>query len=1431
MTNIFVNNLGDLIEAQRSSYYRFLQKGINEELKSLPRPLFKQLPSSFIETDIALKLQGKQKFFQITTCFFYFHLNSIKILGPTDTLRNCHRTDNTYSIKIYIRGDYTYHYDAQNFAHLAQLEELFEKNEKKDNPTNSIFKFLKKSNFGLKRIRVKKDFYLVDLPLLTEAGSFLVNGCEKIIINQLIRSPGIYFKKEFLSPTETSYTATLISNHGLWTKILLKPSKKEILRKNFQNFYISYKEQIGKKTKELLEKENKGLYAVFICFSEFRVSHSLREFLKEELKNLKDEKSSSKEQEKNFNNEEFHLLDFFYFLGFTTREICDSINDYDSLDFKDFQKNSIFFKKENPASQLLFSLLLKKIFYARKAGCFSIGKAGRYRVNKRLGLNLPSDLEHLTSYDIFEIINKLLELKNNLIFPDDIDHIKNKQLRGVGELLQNQLKIGLARALKSPRWQFQNTNFETPPDSFLRIFLKQRYQKLKKILDYTNLIKKTLLKKKIQLSKQELQILTQKLYRSLLVQSETYTFFLEEILLLPLRNALNQSIKEFFSLNPLSQYSDQINPLSELNHKRKISLFGPNGLKRDHLSTAIRNIHPSQYGKICPIETPEGESAGLVMSFSSFARISAYGWIETPYLLINKSKVLNFKKPFYLNPEQESRSKIIPLENTLTTNSELKGEFVPTKENYIFSIRRAKETNFLTLSPFQIFSIGTSLIPFVEHNDGNRALMGSNMQRQALPVLIPESPFVGTGLEANVALESVFVLKSECEGKIVYSSSNSIKIADELGQKISYFLLKYFRSNQELAIIQKPIVWIGEKVYSGQIIADSPSTVQGELAVGKNIFLAYMPWDGFNYEDAIVISERLVTENALTSLHISEHKFVVNISRDQGSIFREKLPIGHEILTNKLPSLSASKQRHLGEDGLVKKGAYVRSGDVLVGKLTVIDSGQISPYEKLLNDLFELSSDDIGYQKNIINDTLVLPELKLIDIKFKLELQLIYKALKLIKLSNCNSRLKKLLSLKILKGIKKNLLKNLKKKTLFKQIFCLAEIVENNIFSLERDQLDKLTQIKKLLLEKEIKKSTFKDTSFRVPANSEGRVLEVRKFTENFNNDDMQLVDFSQIIQIFLLEFKKVEIGDKLSGRHGNKGIVSRIVATEDMPNLPDGTIVDILLNPLGVPSRMNVGQLFECVLGLASFEIGKDFKIQAFDEIYGEEASRCLVHQKLKEASILSKLNWLYAQEHPGKILLMDGRSGEIFDNPITVGVAYILKLIHMVDEKMHARCTGPYNLITEQPLGGKSKKGGQRFGEMEVWALEAYGVSHTLQELLTVKSDDMETREEIYEALVNGTKIEKPTPALPEAFLTLLKELNALGIDFQFHKNTVFSKTIKNKKINIFEIIEDKLKIKELLLMKKEEFSTKNSKELKEELLNKEYEKKRLLQKKLFN
>jgi len=692
------------------------------------------------------------------------------------------------------------------------------------------------------------------------------------------------------------------------------------------------------------------------------------------------------------------------------------------------------------------------------------------------------------------------------------------------------------------------------------------------------------------------------------------------------------AIKEFFGSSQLSQFMDQTNPLAELTHKRRISALGPGGLTRERAGFAVRDIHPSHYGRLCPIETPEGPNAGLINSLATHARVNEYGFIETPFWKVENGVVLKQGDPIYLSADLEDECRVAPGDVATDADGKILADLIPVRYRQDFEKVPPEQVDYVQLSPVQVISVATSLIPFLEHDDANRALMGSNMQRQAVPLLRPERPLVGTGLETQVARDSGMVPISRVNGTVTFVDATAIVVRDEEGVDHTHFLQKYQRSNQDTCLNQRPIVRQGDPVIVGQVLADGSACEGGEIALGQNVLIAYMPWEGYNYEDAILVSERLVNDDLYTSVHIEKYE-----------IEARQTKLGPEEITREIPNVAEESLGNLDEMGIIRIGAFVESGDILVGKVTPKGESDQPPEEKLLRAIFGEKARDV------------------------------------------------------------------------------------------------------------------RDNSLRVPSTERGRVVDVRIYTRE-QGDELP-PGANMVVRVYVAQRRKIQVGDKMAGRHGNKGIISRILPREDMPYLPDGTPVDICLNPLGVPSRMNVGQVFELLMGWAASNLDCRVKVVPFDEMYGAEKSQQTVEAFLKEAASQPGKDWIYNPDSPGKLLLTDGRTGEPFDQPVAVGYSHFLKLVHLVDDKIHARSTGPYSLVTQQPLGGKAQQGGQRLGEMEVWALEAYGAAYTLQELLTVKSDDMQGRNEALNAIVKGKPI--PRPGTPESFKVLMRELQSLGLD----------------------------------------------------------------------
>ena len=1044
-------SLPDLVEIQRASFCWFLEEGLAEEIKNFS-------PITDYADNLELHLLGDE----------------YKLKYPKYSINECKRRDATYSVQVYVPA-----------------------------------RLINKETGTIKEQKV----FIGDLPLMTDRGTFVINGAERVIVNQIVRSPGIYYKSETDKQGRRTYSSSLISNRGAWVKF--ETDKNDLV-------WVR------------IDKTRKIAAHVFLKamgLSDSDIYNGLRhpEYLKKTFR-----------VEGNYTIEE------------------SLIQMYAKL--RPGEPATV-----NGGQQILYS----RFFDPKR---YDLGKVGRYKLNKKLSLSIPENIRVLTPQDTLAAIDYLINLKFDLGEIDDIDHLGNRRVRSVGELLQNQVRVGLNR---------------------LERIVRERMT----ICDANSLTPNTLVNPK----------------------------------------PIVAAIREFFGSSQLSQFMDQTNPLAELTHKRRISALGPGGLNRDRAGFAVRDIHLSHYGRICPIETPEGPNAGLIGVLATHARINSYGFIETPYYRVDNGQTLNQAAPIYLAADQEDEFRIAPGDTPINEKLEIKNEIVPVRYRQEFTTTRKELVDYIAVSPIQVISIATSLIPFLEHDDANRALMGSNMQRQAVPLLYPESPLIGTGLEAQAARDSGMVMVSLEDGIVTYISADRICVTNKEGKEISYNLQKYQRSNQDTCINQRPSVWLGEEVVTGQVIADGAATEGGELALGQNILVAYVPWEGYNYEDAFLISERLVYNDVYTSVHIEKYE-----------IEARQTKLGSEEITRELPNVGEYSLRKLDENGIIVIGSWVESGDILVGKVTPKGESDQPPEGKLLRAIFGEKAKDV------------------------------------------------------------------------------------------------------------------RDTSLRVPNGGRGRILDVRIFTRE-KGDELP-AGANIVIRVYVAQTRKIQVGDKMAGRHGNKGIISRILPRQDMPYLPDGTPVDLVLNPLGVPSRMNVGQIFESLLGLAAEHLNKRFKIVPFDEMHGAEASRVLVNDKLMNARNITGKDWIFDLKHPGKIRLYDGRTGDPFDNPVMVGISYMLKLVHLVDDKIHARSTGPYSLVTQQPLGGKAQHGGQRLGEMEVWALEAFGASYTLQELLTVKSDDMQGRNETLNAIVKGKPI--PRPGTPESFKVLMRELQSLGLDIGAYK-----------------------------------------------------------------
>ncbi len=1043
--------LPDLVEVQRASFKWFLEKGLIEELKSFS-PI----------TDYTGKLE------------LHFIGEEYRLKRPRHDVEEAKRRDATFASQMYV-----------------------------------TCRLINKETGEIK----EQEVFIGELPLMTERGTFIINGAERVIVNQIVRSPGVYFKDEMDKNGRRTYNASVIPNRGAWLKF--ETDKNNLL-------YVRV---------DKTRKINAHVLMRAMGLSDNDVVDKLRhpEFYKQSIDSANDE---------GINSEDQALLELYKKL-----------------------------RPGEPPSVSGGQQLLHSRFFDPKR--YDLGRVGRYKINKKLRLTVPNNVRTLTHEDVLSTIDYLINLELDIggASLDDIDHLGNRRVRSVGELLQNQVRVGLNRLERiiKERMTVGETDSLTPA-----------------------------------------QLVNPK--------------------------PLVAAIKEFFGSSQLSQFMDQTNPLAELTHKRRISALGPGGLTRERAGFAVRDIHPSHYGRLCPIETPEGPNAGLINSLATHARVNEYGFIETPFWEVEKGRVMKEGNPIYLSADLEDECRVAPGDVATDKSGNILADLIPVRYRQDFEKVPPHQVDYVQLSPVQVISVATSLIPFLEHDDANRALMGSNMQRQAVPLLRPERPLVGTGLESQVARDSGMVPITKVNGIVSYVDANEIVVKDVDGNEHVHYLQKYQRSNQDTCLNQRPIVKNGDQVISGQVLADGSACEGGEIALGQNVLIAYMPWEGYNYEDAILVSERMVTDDLYTSVHIEKYE-----------IEARQTKLGPEEITREIPNISEESLNNLDEMGIIRTGAFVESGDILVGKVTPKGESDQPPEEKLLRAIFGEKARDV------------------------------------------------------------------------------------------------------------------RDNSLRVPKTEKGRVLDVRIYTRE-QGDELP-PGANMVVRVYVAQRRKIQVGDKMAGRHGNKGIISRILPREDMPYLPDGTPVDIVLNPLGVPSRMNVGQVFELLMGWAASNLNCRVKVVPFDEMYGAEKSHQTVQAFLEEASKQDGKDWVYNPKDPGKLLLKDGRTGEPFDQPVAVGYSHFLKLVHLVDDKIHARSTGPYSLVTQQPLGGKAQQGGQRLGEMEVWALEAYGAAYTLQELLTVKSDDMQGRNEALNAIVKGKPI--PRPGTPESFKVLMRELQSLGLD----------------------------------------------------------------------
>ena len=1150
---------------------------------------------------------------------------------------------------------------------------------------------------------IVQDVYLGTIPYMTPRGTFVINGAERIIVSQLHRSPGVFFGQSYHTNGTKLYSARVIPFKGSWIEFATDVN-------NVMYAYIDRKKKFPVTTllRAIGYETDKEILNLFDLAEEIKVSKAglkrvlgrklaarvlrtwVEDFVDEDTGEVVSIERNEVIIERDTVLEEDHID---LIVEAEVKTILLHKNESSHNDFaiilNTLQKDTANSGKEahehiyrqlrnaDPPDEETARGVIDKLFFSDKR--YDLGDVGRYRINRKLGKNEPLSNRVLSKDDIVSIMKYLIELSNSRADVDDIDHLSNRRVRTVGEQLYAQFGVGLARMARTirERMNIRDNEVFTPTD---------------------------------------------------LINAKT----------------LSSVINSFFGTNQLSQFMDQTNPLAEITHKRRMSALGPGGLSRDRAGFEVRDVHYTHYGRLCTIETPEGPNIGLISSLCVHAKINGMGFIETPYLKVTNGKVAVNEPVTYLSAEDED-GKVIAQSDA---RYDAKGNFNETKikARYEgdFPMVDAEKLEFMDIAPNQIVSIAASLIPFLEHNDANRALMGSNMQRQAVPLLRPQAPVVGTGLEAKIAIDSRTLLVAEGNGVIEYVDANEIRIRYEQTENDrlvnfgtdtkTYKLIKFRRTNQNTCINLKPIVKKGQKVEKGTVLCEGYATESGELALGRNLQVAFMPWQGFNFEDAIVISEKVVKEDIFTSIHITEYELEVRDTKR-----------GEEELTNDIPNVSEEATKNLDENGLIRIGCEVGEGDILIGKITPKGETEPSPEEKLLRAIFGDKAGDVkdASLKAIPSTSGVVIDKKLFARAKKEKSAKQEDKAKLAKLKDEHE--------KNLKEIKEILIDKLFTVLSGKTSAGIINVYNEEIIAKGTKFTNKnlheidFSNVNATNWTSDAEKN---DVVRNILTNYKNRynqeVAEYRRKEYAISVGDELPTGILKLAKVYLANKRKLKVGDKMAGRHGNKGIVARIVREEDLPFMDNGKPVDIVLNPLGVPSRMNLGQIYETVLGWAAKELDVKFATPIFDG-----ASDDQVLEYTRKAGIP---DW-------GKTYLNDGLSGMRFDQPVTVGVIYMIKLGHMVDDKMHARSIGPYSLITQQPLGGKAQFGGQRFGEMEVWALEAFGAANILQEILTIKSDDIIGRAKTYEAIVKGDNL--PQPGLPESFNVLVHELRGLGLD----------------------------------------------------------------------
>lgn len=1171
---------------------------------------------------------------------------------------------------------------------------------------------------------IEQEVFLGNIPYMTEKGSFIVNGAERVIVSQLHRSPGVFFAQSKHTNGTKLYSARVIPFKGSWIEFATDVS-------GVMNAYIDRKKKFPVTTllraigysndrdilglfdlAEEVDAKEKKLKAIVGRRLAARVLKTWTEdFLDEETGEVTSIQRNEVilERDHTIGEEDITSILESGASSIILHKTSENKEDY-TIIYNTLQKDQANSEKE--AIEYIYKQLrnvdapdestarevFQGLFFSDKR--YDLGDVGRYRVNKKLALDTSMDVRVLTKDDIVSIIKYLIKLINSNAVVDDIDHLSNRRVRTVGEQLYAQFGLGLARMARTikERMNVRDNEEFKPVD---------------------------------------------------LINART----------------LSSVINSFFGTNQLSQFMDQTNPLAEITHKRRLSALGPGGLSRERAGFEVRDVHYTHYGRLCTIETPEGPNIGLISSLCVHAKVNGMGFIETPYWKVNEGKVNLAESVEYLTAEEEDGVNIALISDSFNEKGEFTTDKVKSRYEGDFPFVEPTSVSYMDVAPNQIVSVAASLIPFLEHDDANRALMGSNMQRQAVPLLRPDAPIVGTGLESRVALDSRCLLLAEEDGVIEYVDAKKIvvrynltedqKLVDFDGELRTYYLTKFRRTNQDTSINLSPIVYKGQSVSKGQPMVQGYATENGELALGRNMLVAFMPWQGYNFEDAIVISERVVREDIFTSIHIEEFELEVRDTKR-----------GEEELTAEIPNVSEEAVKHLDENGIIRIGAEIKEGDILIGKITPKGESDPTPEEKLLRAIFGDKAGDVKDASMKAPPSMrgVVIETKLFSrpsrdkdarARAKKEIEEL-KHRYSIDLSNLRSivvnKLATLLEGKVSQGVKHKFGSEL----VSPGVKFNKEVISNNLFPKE-DAFRDATQLivpeeANLISGVELDNWTNDTNTNRMVVALVKNYLKKRnEIAGNFKRERFTLEvgdelpnGIVKLAKVYIAKKRKLKVGDKMAGRHGNKGVVARIVREEDMPFLEDGTPMDIVLNPLGVPSRMNLGQIYETVLGWAGRKLGRKYATPIFDGA--------------TEADVIAELNEA-GLPHLGRTELFDGLTGEKFDQKVTVGIIYVLKLGHLVDDKMHARSIGPYSLITQQPLGGKAQFGGQRFGEMEVWALEAFGAANILQEILTVKSDDVIGRAKAYEAIVKGENM--PKPNIPESFNVLVHELRGLALE----------------------------------------------------------------------